>query len=151
MKPGLFIPTLLFTIFVACAPQVHASGFYLNPWFVNPGVTFTKNGFGGELSFGRNDLNKHSGLLWGGVLQYEPEMNLFQTGVEAGLMFFLVEGGYAMGNTKASFYAAPTLSFPVAGPWLVMNGFYRHYFQNKDLGSLGVSLKLPLVTVFKAL
>ena len=118
--------------------------YYEYPWFLNPGVTFTSNGVGGEMSLGCYGLMI---VVFGGVLQYEPAKELFNRGVEIGFPFFLVEMGYSTSKLGSSNYIAPTLSLPFSNlknedVQLYLNVFYRHYFDYRGLNSVGAALKI---------
>jgi hypothetical protein len=113
-------------------------------WFINPGITLTKEGAGVELSGGRNGMESGEPALLGGLIRYEPAVNRVEAGMEAGIAIFLLEAGFSFSDQGSGVFLAPNLSIPIPvskDRWMVLNLYYRFYPAVETASSVGASLK----------
>jgi hypothetical protein len=113
---------------------------------LSPGVTWTGNGPGAELSV--NYLYYYTGF--GAVAQYEPNHSLRNIGAQFGFLYLLIEAGVSYSDRGSSVYFAPDIMLPlsifeIGEVTPMLNVFYRHYpaSEYQGLSSLGVSGKFP--------
>lgn len=114
-------------------------------WFVNPGITLTKDGPGLELSGGRTGLGSGEATLLGGLVRYEVPGHRAEIGMEAGLAIFLVEMGFSFSDRGAGEFIAPDLCIPIPGSGNVgaaVNLFFRVYPASGGENTFGASLKI---------
>jgi hypothetical protein len=113
-------------------------------WFINPGITLTKEGAGFELSGGRSGMETGEPAFLGTLVRYEPAVHRAEVAMEAGVAIFLLEAGFSLSDQGSGVFFAPDLSIPIPASkdrWMVMNLYYRIYPVIEGASTVGASLK----------
>jgi hypothetical protein len=141
MKPPKFL-LLLGILCLVCDGR----GEETSSFFFSPGVSFTGNGKGLELT--ANQFGEVGGA--GALVQYEPHHSILNIGGQLILSLFLLEAGYSSSDLGTSPFIAPNLVIPLpigdgdspAHP--LLNVFYRFYPGYSGVNSWGFSLKVAI-------